>query len=743
VKNLLLVAATAFAAFQPSDQWTQVDNLRARGRTPEAERVARNGGAATRAALADLLLDRGRVQEADSVLRLITGDAPGARTAMVLRAELAARRGNRRDATRRASAIVREYGLTRDTWNARDLVAVGRAHLLLAAGDAESVRRALRAFDAAAARDSSLADARLRAAELFLSRFNAPDARAGFDDALQRWPNHPRALLGLARVMQFTGQGDALEAARNAAAADPSLAGAHLTIASMWTDLELPDSALAAAQRALAADSTLLEAYGLIGAVAWTRGDSVGLRESERLATRFSSAPSAYFVALSDAAARQRRYAEAAQFAARAVALDSASLPALAALGTNRLRLGEMTVGRNAIERAFAIDPFNLWHKNTLDMLDLMSAFRTDTVGRFIYVGRARELDVLLPYLTPLLEEAYDRLAQRYDHRPPTPIRLELFDRHADFSVRTVGLAGLGALGVSFGTVLAMDTPSAREQGTFNWGSTAWHELGHTFSLGLSAHRVPRWFSEGLSVLEEWRARPGWGAGIDTSFTRAQRAGVLHPVSRLNDGFLRPRDPGEVPRSYLHAALVCEMIEATYGADAPARMLRAWADGLETPAVVQRALGIDERALDRAFTDWLDERLRQNAFRARTGDTDVRAIEAELAAAQRAGRDSAAVVASERLMWVWPYHRDSHIALAEAATRAGLTGRAVRERRIVLALGTADPLAARTELARALFANGERVEARREILRVLEEAPTYEAALLVLMEIRNRPPETR
>jgi tetratricopeptide (TPR) repeat protein len=743
VKRFLLVSLAALCAFQAPDPWKQVDNLRARGRTLEAERAARTGGAATRAALADLLIDRGRVAEADSVLRQITGDAPGARTALVLRAELAARRGDTRDAIRRASVVVREYGLTRETWSARDLIALGRAHLLLSAGDAESVRRALRAFDAAAARDSTLADAPLRAAELFLSRFNAPDARAGFTEALERWPNHPRALLGLARVMHFTGEGDALAAARNAVEADPLVAGAHLTLASLWTDLEEHDSALVAARRAIAADSSLLEAYGIIGAVAWTRGDSVGYRESARLATLISPRPSAYYVALSDAAARQRRYAEAEQFAARAVALDSASLPALTALGTNRLRRGAMVEGRDAIERAFILDPFNLWHKNTLDMLDLMSAFRTDTVGRFIYVGRAKELDVLLPYLTPLLEEAYDRLAQRYDYRPPTPIRLELFDRHADFSVRTVGLAGLGALGVSFGTVLAMDTPSAREPGQFNWGSTAWHELAHTFTLGLSGHRVPRWFSEGLSVLEEWRARPGWGAGVDTSFVRAHRAGVLHPVSRLNDGFTRPRDPGEVPRSYLHAALVCEMIEATYGREAPSRMLRAWAQGLETPAVVQQALGVDERALDRAFSEWLDERMRSGALRARTGDTDVAPIQTELANAERAGRDTAAVVARERLLWVWPYDIEGHVALAEAASRAGMPGKVVRERRIVLALGAPDPLAARTALARALLANGERTEARREILRVLEEAPTYDEALLLLLEIRNRPPETQ
>ena len=115
-------------------------------------------------------------------------------------------------------------------------------------------------------------------------------------------------------------------------------------------------------------------------------------------------------------------------------------------------------------------------------------------------------------YLVPLLDEAYDSLAARYRFRPQTPIRLELYPQHADFSVRTVGLAGLGALGVSFGTCSRWTRRRRGNAGEFNWGSTAWHELAHAFTLGASGHRVPRWFSEGLSVLEERRARAGWGA---------------------------------------------------------------------------------------------------------------------------------------------------------------------------------------------------------------------------------------
>ena len=67
---------------------------------------------------------------------------------------------------------------------------------------------------------------------------------------------------------------------------------------------------------------------------------------------------------------------------------------------------------------------------------------------------------------------------------------------HEDFAVRTMGMPGLGALGVTFGQVVAMDSPSARKPGDFNWGSTLWHEMSHVYILSATNGRVPRWFTE-------------------------------------------------------------------------------------------------------------------------------------------------------------------------------------------------------------------------------------------------------
>lgn len=819
---LSLALACAGAATPQQDDASrrrQVRALAESGKLDEAERAARAGGPALAVVLGQVLVLRGRLAEADALFTsAASGNLPGRRTADAELAELAFRRGDRIGALSRAERLARDYERNRDRWPAEDRVAAGRAYRLLGAEDADAVREALAAFDAALAADSTNLDARLHAGDLFLERYVAPDARREYEELLRRSPDHPGGLLGLARVLAFEGNSGAMAAARRALEKNPSLVPARLLVARFHLEAEAYDSAAVEAGRALAVDSTALQGWALLGATAWLRGDSAGFTMARDAARRVHPRPAEFYSEIGEAAARQRRYADAVAMGREAVALDSLSARALGVLGTNQLRTGDIAGGRAHLERAFERDKFHIPNKNTLDLLDQVRTFRTVDAGRFRIVAPPQEAELLSIYLAPLLEEAYDTLAARYRYRPPTPIRLELFRHHADFSVRTVGLVGLGALGVSFGTVLAMDAPSAREPGAFNWGSTAWHELAHTFTLGLSGHRVPRWLSEGLSVLEERRARPSWGADVSVQFLGAFKADRLRPVSRLNDGFVRPSHPGELGLSYYQASLVCEMIEAERGPGAFVDMLTAYRDGHDTPEVFKRVLGLSPEELDRKFEAWMRERfavpLRSVAAsggREPAGGEFVTSLEAgrallergELdgarAALERAqqlfpdytaadgpawylaqlhqrrgdlraamdqvarvtGGDETALAANrfeaelrtrlgdqagraaalERIIWIAPYDPAVHSGLAEAAERLGDHRRAVRERRALLALSPSDSLEARFQLARALALAGETASARREILQVLEQAPGFEKAQALLLELRRGSPE--
>jgi tetratricopeptide (TPR) repeat protein len=161
---------------------------------------------------------------------------------------------------------------------------------------------------------------------------------------------------------------------------------------------------------------------------------------------------------------------------------------------------------------------------------------------------------------------------------------------------------------VSFGRVVAMDSPAARRVGEFNWGSTLWHEIGHVFTLGATDGRVPRWLSEGLSVYEERRARPSWGEEPSPLFFATYSAGQLPKVSRLNDGFMRPAFPAQVPLSYFLASMVGEMIESQRGIGAVRDMLGGYRRGLTTDQVFRQVLKVEPAAFDESFDKWLHVR---------------------------------------------------------------------------------------------------------------------------------------
>jgi tetratricopeptide (TPR) repeat protein len=299
-------------------------------------------------------------------------------------------------------------------------------------------------------------------------------------------------------------------------------------------------------------------------------------------------------------------YRQAADFAKQAVTLDPKNWRAWGLLGNNELRLGEVAEGKKSLETSFTGDPYSVWVKNTLDLLDTYKNYDLIPSEHFQFMIEKDESQILSVYLKDLAEQAYSTFSRKYAYTPPPPIRIEVYRSHADFSVRTVGLAGLGALGVSFGTTLAFDSPAAKDAGPFNWGSTVWHELAHTFTLGMTDNRVPRWLSEGLSVYEEHHGpRTGWGFAVTPDFLAAFKAGKLVPVSRMNDGFMHPAYPEQVQFSYFQASLVCELIARDYGEGALLRMLQEYKTGATTEQVFQKVLNTDMKSFDRKFDDYL------------------------------------------------------------------------------------------------------------------------------------------
>ena len=571
--------------------------------------VAGAGGLELQNALGEIFRLRGKVTEAEAAFRAaMTGRASDSLTARLNLDVLRFDRGEHAEALRDLDGFIDVYNSGKGRLTSDELMAIGTACRYLGVTNPQLFKDALKAFDQAVARDTTNQEAQLRAIELFLEKYNSADAKRSVAALLARNPRHPRALLASARIAYFDGGGAAGDLVRKSLEVNPNAPPAHAFYGSIYLDGEDYVTAAKEAEQALATDSTLVEAFSVLAAARYLQGDRAAFDAVKRRALAQNPKSADFFIDLANAAARNRLYAEAAEFAREGVAADSTAWRAFGVLGMNQLRVGAMDDGKKNLDRAFAGDPYDVWIKNTLDLLDTFKDYRATTSPRFRFVIEGKEADLLTTYMAELGEAAYDSLAARYQYRPPTPIRLEVYRSHADFSVRTVGLAGLGALGVSFGTTLAMDSPAARDAGEFNWGSTFWHELAHTFTLGASAHRVPRWLSEGLSVLEERRARPGWGADVSPEFLAAYKAGKLVKVSRMSDGFMRPAYPQQINFSYYQASLVCELIERDHGPRAIVDMLNAYKGGATTPQVFERVLKTSPEAFDPKFDAYMKER---------------------------------------------------------------------------------------------------------------------------------------
>jgi tetratricopeptide (TPR) repeat protein len=368
------------------------------------------------------------------------------------------------------------------------------------------------------------------------------------------------------------------------------------------------DEAAADIDKALKINPRSLEAHSLRAAMFYIQDKDF---EPEVAAT-FAIGPKygEVYNTLSHYATITRRTEQAAQFARRATEISPRLWDAHLNLGMALLRLGQMDTGREAVEKAFKGDPFNVWAKNTLDLLDSMRDFKETKRGPFIIKAAAQESDVLSPYAANLLEEAAAKLTAKYRFTPKGPIIIEIFNNHEDFAVRTLGIPGLGALGVCFGFVIAQDSPSARGAGEFNWGSTLWHEYTHVITLQMTDYRIPRWFSEGLSVYEERRARPGWGDDWNPLFVRAFTDKRWFKIAELDGGFQRPKSPEDVPIAYFEASQICEFITERYGFDAILRMLTMYRDKAHTPEVLQTVLKLSESDFDREFNAYIEAKVR-------------------------------------------------------------------------------------------------------------------------------------
>ena len=446
---------------------------------------------------------------------------------------------------------------------------------------------------------------RVRWGRLFHERFNNTDADGLFKEALENDPKNAQAYFGLALVSADGFDNKAVEYAQKAIELDPKLYEAHELMANLLLEDSDEPKAFAEADEALKISPEALDAMAIHAAIEFLadRSPDVWLEKIRQVNPTYGEA----YAIIAHHLVLNRRYEDGIAYYRKAIELDPQLWSARSELGINLMRLGQEDEPRKQLEMCYDNGYRNEETVNSLRLLDSYKNFVTFKDDNTILKLQKKEADLLYPYFEAELKRIMATYDKKYKMKLPGPVQVEVYPDHEDFAVRTMGMPGLGALGVTFGEVVAMDSPSGRRPASSIWASTLWHEMSHVFILTATNHRVPRWFTEGLAVHEETQASPEWGDRITPDMVVAIRDKKLLPVADLDRGFIRPDYPDQVIVSYYQAGRICDYIQERWGADKLLDMVHSFAKLTTTPDVIHQDLGMAPEEFDKQFLAWLDK----------------------------------------------------------------------------------------------------------------------------------------
>jgi tetratricopeptide (TPR) repeat protein len=649
------------------------------------------------------------------------------------------------------------------------------------------------AFEALLKAHPRNAEYRVRFGQLFLERFNAPEAAKLFNEALEINPKQADAFLGQAQIAADNFEAQAVELAHKALDADPHLLEAQELLARLALEDNDPVKAAAEAHKALDMSANAIQAKAILATIDWL---------NDKTDTPWDPHDGAAYETAGRIFVLNRRYEEGIKFFRKAIAMQPDLWSAYSQLGVNLMRLGQEEEARADLETCVANHYADAATVNTLRLMDSYKNFVTYKTERTVLRLHKKEAELLHPYFEAEMLRALAAYDKKYGYKLDRPVQVEVYPDHEDFAVRTMGMPGLGALGVTFGYVVAMDSPSGRPPGTFHWASTMWHELSHVYVLNMTNFRVPRWFTEGLAVHEETAASPEWGDRLDPHVIMAIKDKKLLPVAELDRGFVRPTYPAQVVVSYFQAGRICDFINREWGWPKLLAMIHDFAGGASTPEAIEKELGVKPEQFDKSFLadldastkktvdgfdDWrkglkkvadeyksldYDAVIREGAAirdiypdfveagnvyqiladayvakgdkpaaiaelqrYAKVGGRSPDTLKQLATLLEEAGNRKEAAAVLDRLNYIEPIDEDLHRRLGDLWFSLGNTEGAIREYRAVLAKKPTDPAVSHFDLAKAYRTANRPEAAKDELLLSLEAAPGFRPAQKMLLEL--------
>jgi Flp pilus assembly protein TadD len=458
--------------------------------------------------------------------------------------------------------------------------------------------------------------AHLEAARLFAEKFNEPDAAAELSKGLAINPqaaelHAAKAALALDKFDLPAAEAAivrALEINEQSIEANCLLADCRLADVRAADAIESLDRARQLNPRDEPTLGRLLAVYIAIDG----RPDGeLSQRAAELVAeaSKHNAHCGEFFLAAAESFDRMRRFSLAAEYYRAAHEALPQPISVRGDLGLVLMRLGEEPAAAKLLEESFAIDPFNVRVKNMLEVLDVLQGYAVLETEHFVIkFDRGRD-ELLATCASRYLEnEVYPQITKQLGFAPPEKTLIEIFSRHGNtsghswFSARMVGLPFIGTVGACAGKMVALASPDELPE-KYNWATVLRHEFVHVVNLQQTDFHVPHWLTEGIAVHLEDQPRPAKWTEI---LAKRARADDLFDLDDITFGFIRPKSSDDWTLAYCQSELYVEYLQKTYGEDAIARLLAAYADRCSTAEALLRCFDVSQADFETGYRKHLE-----------------------------------------------------------------------------------------------------------------------------------------
>jgi tetratricopeptide (TPR) repeat protein len=407
---------------------------------------------------------------------------------------------------------------------------------------------------------------------------------------LKRFGDDPDVHYGLAQAFYHSDRKAMVASLDAALHVNPRHVPALVLLAEHQIDCEDRDAAAKTLDRALAVNPWDPDAWAYQAVLAHLANDPNGVSARRANALKFWPTNPRVDYLIGRKLSQNYRFTEGVACQRRALKSDANYLPAKIQLAEDLLRLGNEQEGWTLANEVNKKDPYNVEAYNLVHLHDALSGFQVLSADGLLIKMDKREAALYGDKVLELLQQAKSQLCAKYGYQLDGPVTIELFPSQQDFAVRTFGMPAVeGFLGVCFGKVITANSPRAAP--AFNWQSMLWHEFCHIVTLSLTANKMPRWLSEGISVYEESQRDPTCGQQMNPTYRRMILEGELTPVGELSAAFLSPKTPMHLQFAYYESSLVVEFLVQRFGLASLKAILADLAKGDPINAAIAKHAG--------------------------------------------------------------------------------------------------------------------------------------------------------